>query len=119
MNGAMPRRPRTKKQRPPFGIPREIVLLAGRDDVWPYTFVADGAGGGGCGKVAMPGDAAVEDVQAAVFAPLADLARTLHGVEIGVTWSVLTPDAWVGHVGRDIAPADPAPSEGRLIGPSG
>ncbi|MCX4719137.1 hypothetical protein OG818_25680 [Streptomyces virginiae] len=118
MNGAMPRRPRTKKQRPPFGIPREIVLLAGRDDVWPYTFVADGAGGG-CGKVAMPGDAAVEDVQAAVFAPLADLARTLHGVEIGVTWSVLTPDAWVGHVGRDIAPADPAPSEGRLIGPSG
>ncbi len=107
----MARRPQAKKQKPHFGIPREIVLLAGRDDVWPYKVVADEVGGG-CGRVVMPGDAAVEDVQAAVFTPLADLARSLHGVEIGVTWSVLTPDAWVGQVRRDVATADPAPTDG-------
>ncbi|MFG2976755.1 hypothetical protein ACGFYY_27685 [Streptomyces sp. NPDC048331] len=111
----MARPPRTKKQRPHLGIPRELILLTGRGDVWPYTFVADG-GGGACGKVAMPGDAAVEDVQAAVFTPLAELARSLHGAEIGVTWSVLTPDSWVGHVRRDGAPADPAPFDGEPEG---
>ncbi|MEV7560243.1 hypothetical protein [Streptomyces sp. NPDC089795] len=43
---------------------------------------------------------------------LPELARSLHGAEIGATWSVLTPDSWVGHVRRDGAPADPAPFDG-------
>ena len=92
----MARRHKTKKKRPPFGIPREIILLSGQD-VWPYTFIADDSGGG-CGKVAMPTDAALEDVQAAVFTPLADLTRTFHGVEIGIAWFPLTPDSWVGRI---------------------
>ncbi|GAA2625395.1 hypothetical protein GCM10010425_22240 [Streptomyces spororaveus] len=77
-------------------MPREIILLKGQNDVWPYRFVGDDSGG--CGKVTMPSGAVVDDVQAAVVTPLADLARTLHGCEIDVTWSVLTPDSWVGEV---------------------
>lgn len=114
LNCAMARRLKaktTKKQKPHFGIPREIILLSGRDDVWPYAVVADEAGGG-CGKVAMPGDAAVEDVQVAVFAALADLTRTLHGVEIDVRWSVLTSDSWVGQVRRDVGAADSGSCDG-------
>ncbi|MEU8777111.1 hypothetical protein [Streptomyces sp. NPDC048606] len=87
----------TKTKRPPFGIPREIVLMAGRDDEWPYTFRADGSGGG-CGKLRMPTDAAVEDVQRAASATLADLTRTHHGVDIDVEWSPLPPDAWAGRI---------------------
>ncbi len=73
LDGDVVRRRETKKERAPFGVPREVVLLSGRD-VWPYTFIADDSGGG-CGKVAMPADAAIEDVQAAVFTRLADLTR--------------------------------------------
>lgn len=105
LDGAMARRPKVKKNRPPFGIPREIILLA-RQDAWPYTFTADDSGGG-CGKVSMPLDAAVEDVQAAVFTPLADLTRTFHGVDIEVAWSSLTPDSWVGRI-RHAAVTAPA-----------
>lgn len=108
LDGAVARRPKAKK-RPPFGIPREIILLAGQD-TWPYTFVADDPGGG-CGKVAMPPDAAVEDVQAAVFTPLADLTRTFHGVDIEVAWSSLTPDSWVGRI-RHVAVTEPAQADG-------
>ncbi|MFF5933180.1 hypothetical protein [Streptomyces sp. NPDC012508] len=85
-----------KKKRPPFGIPREITLLGGQD-VWPYTFIAEDSSGG-CGKVAMPSDAAVEDVQAAVCALLADLTRSLHGVDIDVAWSSQTSESWVGRI---------------------
>lgn len=100
------RRPKTKKKRPSFGIPREAILLTGQD-AWPYTFIADDSGGG-CGKVPLPADAALEDVQTAIFAQLADLTRTLHGVEIDVEWSSLTPDSWVGHI-RRVTTEEPAP----------
>ncbi|MFE4634837.1 hypothetical protein ACFRJ1_15880 [Streptomyces sp. NPDC056773] len=103
----MARRPKTKKKRPSFGIPREIILLTGRD-VWPYTVTTDGSGGG-CGKVPMPADAAVEDVQTAIFLQFADYTRTVHGVEIDVEWSSLTPDSWVGCIRRVIT-EEPAPS---------
>ncbi|MET9622276.1 hypothetical protein ABZZ37_16105 [Streptomyces sp. NPDC006464] len=98
------------KKRPPFGIPREIILLAGRRDVWPYTFVADDSSGA-CGKVAMPSDTAVEEVQVALFAPLADLTRTVHGVDLEVAWSCLTPDSWVGRI-RHVAVTEPAQAGG-------
>ncbi|MEU2623032.1 hypothetical protein ABZ642_33800 [Streptomyces sp. NPDC007157] len=101
----MARRPKTKKKRPSFGIPREIILLTGQD-VWPYTFIADDSGGG-CGKVPMPADAALEDVKTAIFTQLADHTRTLHDVEIDVEWSSLTPDSWVGHV-RRVTAEEPA-----------
>ncbi|APU44064.1 hypothetical protein BSL84_34105 [Streptomyces sp. TN58] len=102
----MARRPKTKTKRPSFGIPREIILLTGHD-VWPYTFIADNAGGG-CGKVPMPASAALEDVQTAIFTQLADHTRILHGVEIDVEWSSLTPDSWVGHI-RCVTTEEPAP----------
>ncbi|WP_272255328.1 hypothetical protein [Streptomyces xanthophaeus] len=101
----MARRRRTKKQRPTFGIPREAVLMAAQD-AWPYTFVADDLSGG-CGKVPMPSDAALEDVQAAVSALLTDYTRSCHGVEIAVAWSPLTPDSWVGRVSRVATDATP------------
>ncbi|MET8749974.1 hypothetical protein ABZW32_07775 [Streptomyces sp. NPDC004667] len=99
----------TKRKRPPFGVPREVILLA-TQDAWRYTFVADGAGGG-CGKVAMPSDAAVEDVQAALFTTLADLTRTLHGVDIDVAWSSPTPGSWTGRI-RHVTVAEPARADG-------
>ncbi|MFZ3500345.1 hypothetical protein ACODT5_45240 [Streptomyces sp. 5.8] len=102
------RRRRTKKK-PPFGIPREIILLTGRDE-WPYTFIADDAGGG-CGKIPMPADAALEDVQAAVVTSLADLTRTFHSVEIDIAWSPLTPNSWVGRI-SSIAAAESPPAGG-------
>ncbi len=106
MDGTVARRPKTKKKRPPFGIPKEIILLTGQD-VWPYTFIADDSGGG-CGKVPMPADAAPEEVQTAIFTHLADLTRIFHGVEIDVEWSSLTPDSWVGHI-RRVTAEEPAP----------
>ncbi|OKI25533.1 hypothetical protein A6A28_20005 [Streptomyces sp. CB03578] len=107
MDGDVVRRRETRKKRAPFGVPREVILLSGRD-VWPYTFIADDSRGG-CGKVAMPADAAIEDVQAAVFTRLADLARAFHGVEIGIVWSPLTPDSWVGRVGSLTTDVGPPP----------
>ncbi|MFD4245996.1 hypothetical protein ACFWP3_31040 [Streptomyces sp. NPDC058525] len=104
----MARRPKPKKKRPALGIPSEIILLTGQG-VWPYTFLADD-GLGGCGKVAMPSEAAVEEVQAALFTPLADLARTHHGIELGAAWSSLTHDSWVGRVRRVAGP----PSSGAV-----
>jgi hypothetical protein len=86
LDGTVARRSKTKK-RPSFGIPREIILLTGQD-VWLYTFRADDSGGG-CGKVAMPSDTAVEEVQAAVFTSLADIIPTLHDVGIEIVWSSL------------------------------
>lgn len=109
LDSAVARRLKTTKKRPPFGIPREIILLSGQD-VWPYTFVADDSSGG-CGKVPIPSDAAVEDVQAAVSTLVADLTRSLHGVEIDVAWSSLTPDSRVGRI-RHIAVAEPARADG-------
>ncbi|MFF6776944.1 hypothetical protein ACFY8W_25815 [Streptomyces sp. NPDC012637] len=99
----MARRPKT---RAPFGIPKEIILLT-RQDVWPYTFIADDSGGG-CGKVPMPPDAPPEEVQTAIFTQLADLTRIFHDVEIDVEWSSLTPDSWVGHI-RRVSAEEPAP----------
>ncbi|MFI1654897.1 hypothetical protein ACH4ZU_08210 [Streptomyces sp. NPDC020472] len=108
LDGSVARRPKAKK-RPPFGIPREIILLA-RQDAWPFTFTADDSGGG-CGKVPMPPEAAVEDVQAAVFTSLADITRTFHGADIEVAWASLTPDSWVGRI-RHIAVTEPAQTDG-------
>ncbi|MFJ9343759.1 hypothetical protein ACIRP0_31430 [Streptomyces sp. NPDC101733] len=105
----MARRPKIKKNRPPFGIPREVILLRGQD-VWPYTFITDDSDGG-CGKVAMPSDAAVEDVQAALCTSLADLTRTLHGVDIDVAWLPLPTNSWVGQI-RHLVVAEPARPDG-------
>ncbi|WP_327257152.1 hypothetical protein [Streptomyces sp. NBC_01244] len=93
-----------------MGIPKEIVLLTVGEGVWRYTFMADKAGGlGGCGKVPVHSDATVEDAQAMVFRQLADLTRTLHGVEIDVAWSSLAPDSWVGHVRHGQGRPRPSP----------
>lgn len=73
-------------------------------------FIADDSGDG-CGNVAMPADAAFEDVQAAVFTPLADLTRTLYGVDVQVAWSSLTPGWWVGRI-RHVAVTEPAQADG-------
>ncbi|MGW8777091.1 hypothetical protein ACWGNM_03345 [Streptomyces sp. NPDC055796] len=108
----MARRTRSKKKGSPFGIPRVIILLAG-DGVWPYTFTADDSRGG-CGKVASPADAAVEDVQRTLFTQLAELTRTFHGVEIDVAWSSLAPDSWAGHV-RCVTRTDPPPPGGVVV----
>lgn len=114
LDSTVARRPKTKKKRPPFGIPKEIILLTGQD-VWPYTFIADDAGRG-CGKVPVPADATLEEVQTAIFTQLADLTRIFHGVEIEVEWSSLTSDSWVGHIRRvtveDQAPPDAVPEAG-------
>ncbi|MFE6850011.1 hypothetical protein ACFVDH_04355 [Streptomyces sp. NPDC057674] len=88
----------TKKKRPPFGIPKKIILLTGQD-VWPYTFIADDSGGG-CGRIPMASDADPEGVQTTIFTQLADLTRILHNIESEVEWSSLTPDSWVGHIRR-------------------
>ncbi|MFD7082979.1 hypothetical protein [Streptomyces sp. NPDC059918] len=101
----MTRRTKTKKKRPPFGIPKEIILLTDQDE-WPYRFIADDSGGG-CGKAPMPADASLEDVQTAIFTQLADLTRMFHGVEIDIEWSSLTPDSWVGHI-RPVTTEEPA-----------
>lgn len=112
LDGSVARRSKTKKKRPSFGIPKEIILLSGQD-VWPFTFVARGWGGG-CGKVPMPADAALQDVQTAIFTSLADYTRTAHGVEIDVEWSSLTPDSWVGHF-RQVTAEEPAPPEAAVL----
>ncbi|MEU6163572.1 hypothetical protein [Streptomyces tanashiensis] len=92
----------------------EIILLTGRDE-WPYRFNADD-GGGGCGKIPMPADAVLEDVQGAIFTSLADLTRTFHGVEIDIAWSPLTSNSWVGRISStataESPPADGAPGCG-------
>ena len=101
----MARRPKTKRKRPFFGIPRKIILPTWHD-ARPYTFIADDSGDG-CGNVPMSG-AALEDVRTVIFTQLAEHTRTLHGVEIDFEWSSLTPDSWVGHI-RCVTTEEPAP----------
>lgn len=79
-------------------------------DAWAYTFRADDASGACC-KIAMPPHTPVEEVQAAVFAALADITRTIHNAEIEVEWSSLRHDSWVGRIRRASA-AVPARGEG-------
>ncbi|MFD9567072.1 hypothetical protein [Streptomyces sp. NPDC059994] len=87
---------RQKKQRPPFGLPTGIVLMA-MPDGWRHS-VLTVEGGTFCGRLSdelLDPDVALT----AAATMLKNLARTFHGTPVEVTWDPRPePWTWTGRV---------------------
>ncbi len=96
-----------RKKKPPFGMPRHIVLLA-TPEGWRHS-VTTTDGALVCGRLAgLPADAGPARARAAATALLTGLCREFHGTEIDVAWQPPgAPDSLTGR----IVPL-PAPSAG-------
>ncbi|MEU9182948.1 hypothetical protein AB0C90_40500 [Streptomyces sp. NPDC048550] len=87
---------RQKRQRPPFGLPRGIVLLA-TPDGWRYS-IQTVEGGMLCGSLT---DELLDPEVALVAAAttVEELARQFHSTTVEVTWDPRQePWAWTGRV---------------------
>ncbi|WP_328929602.1 hypothetical protein OG429_36870 [Streptomyces sp. NBC_00190] len=96
----MVRRKREKDKRPPFGMPKGIVLLA-TPDGWRHSVltVEDGMLCGRLSDELLDPEAAL----AAATTMLKELARDFHDSAVEVTWDPRQePWTWTGHV----VPAD-------------
>ncbi|MFJ9113889.1 hypothetical protein [Streptomyces sp. NPDC102283] len=94
----MVRRKREKKRRPPFGMPKGIVLLA-TPEGWRHS-VLTVEGGMLCGRLAdVPVATAPDEAQAAAATMVMGLAHDVHGVHVDVTWDPpREPGAWTAQV---------------------
>ncbi|MFF5442178.1 hypothetical protein [Streptomyces achromogenes] len=94
----MARRNREKKRRPPFGIPKGIVLLATPED-WRHSVltVEDGML---CGRLAdVPINADPAEARATAAAMVVRLAHDFHEVRVDVTWDLpREPGSWTAQV---------------------
>ncbi|WP_143671863.1 hypothetical protein [Streptomyces caniscabiei] len=81
----MVRRKREKKRRPPFGMPKGIVLLATPEGWRHSVFTVDG--GMHCGRlIDVPVNADPAEARAAAAAMVVGLAHDFHEVRVKVTW---------------------------------
>ncbi|MBE4733330.1 hypothetical protein [Streptomyces caniscabiei] len=81
----MVRRKREKKRRPPFGMPKGIVLLATPEGRRHSVFTGDG--GMHCGPLTdVPVNADPAEARAAAAAMVVGLAHDFHEVRVNVTW---------------------------------
>ncbi|MCX5130159.1 hypothetical protein [Streptomyces sp. NBC_00347] len=110
-----------KKQRPSFGLPTGLILMAGRGGVgidgW-RTGVVTGNGTlcGGLGDV--PPDVPPEEAQRAAAAMVQGLARDYHGQEVVVVWDPPSkPGRWTAAVVPAAAEPEPEP-EPESFGPA-
>ncbi|MFG2949879.1 hypothetical protein [Streptomyces adustus] len=94
----MTRREREKKRRPPFGIPKGIVLLA-TPEGWRHS-VLTVEGGTVCGRLAdVPVNADPAEARAAAAAMVAGLAHDFHDVRVDVSWDPpREPGSWTAQV---------------------
>ncbi|MFD3841744.1 hypothetical protein ACFWWC_36665 [Streptomyces sp. NPDC058642] len=100
----MVRRKREKKGRPPFGMPKGIVLLA-TPEGWRHT-VLTVEGGTLCGRLAdVPVNAGPAEARAAAAAMVAGLAHDFHEERVDVTWDPpRDPGSWTAQVTVAAAP---------------
>ncbi|MFD7461065.1 MULTISPECIES: hypothetical protein [unclassified Streptomyces] len=93
----MVRRKKEKKNRPSWGIPQGIVLLA-TPEGW-RTSVLTMEGGMLCRRLDVPNHTDPEDAQAAAAAMVAELARDFHGTNVEVNWEpTQEPWSWTAQV---------------------
>ncbi|MFB7745330.1 hypothetical protein [Streptomyces sp. NPDC056132] len=94
----MVRRKRETKRRPPFGMPKGIVLLAVPEG-WRHS-VLTAEGGMLCGHPAeVPVNASPAEAQAAVAAMVVGLAHDFHEEHVEVTWDPpQEPGSWTAQV---------------------
>lgn len=100
----MVRRERVKNRRPPFGMPRSIVLLA-TPEGWRHS-VLTREGGMFCGRLTdVPAYIDPAEARAAVAAMVVGLARVFHEADIDVTWDPpQEPGSWTAQVTVAAAP---------------
>ncbi|MFJ7158181.1 hypothetical protein ACIQUQ_25040 [Streptomyces sp. NPDC101118] len=89
---------RKKTPRPPFPLPRGIVLLS-TPHGWRHS-VSTVDGGMACGRLAdVPADAPAATARDAAADLVTSLARDFHGTEVTVVWHPPTaPDSWTADV---------------------
>ncbi|WP_330294570.1 hypothetical protein [Streptomyces sp. NBC_00503] len=98
---------RKKKQRPPFGLPKGIVLLA-TPEGWRYS-VLTVEGGMLCGRLS-PELLDPETALTAATTLVVELARDFHGAAVQVYWDPrVEPWTWTGQItpvpGAEATPA--------------
>ncbi|MFG2714144.1 hypothetical protein ACGFX2_26855 [Streptomyces goshikiensis] len=90
-------RRKKEKKRPPFGLPKGIVLLA-TPGGWRHS-VLTLEGGMLCGRLDVPIHTDPRDAQAAAVAMVTGLARDFHGTEVDVNWDPpQEPWSWTAQV---------------------
>ncbi|MER5400753.1 hypothetical protein [Streptomyces sp. NPDC002599] len=104
----MARRKRETKRRPPFGMPKGIVLLA-TPEGWRHS-VLTLEGGMLCGRLAdVPVNAGPAEARAAAAAMVVGLAHDFHEVRVDVTWD---PPREAGSWTAQVTVAAPPPNAG-------
>ncbi|WP_128092300.1 hypothetical protein [Streptomyces resistomycificus] len=82
------------KRRPPFGMPRGIVLLA-TPDGWRHSVLTE-EGGMFCGRLA---DVAADTDPAVYKRQVVGLAHDFHDADLDVTWDPpREPGSWTAQV---------------------
>ena len=94
----MARRKREKKRRPPFGMPKGIILLA-TPGGWRHS-VLTVDGGVHCGRLTdVPVNAGPAEARAAAAAMMVGLAQDFHEARVNVTWDPpREPGPWTAQV---------------------
>ncbi|MEU4103194.1 hypothetical protein [Streptomyces tanashiensis] len=92
----MVRRKKEKKERPAWGVPKGIVLLA-TPEGW-RTSVLTGSGNL-CGRLDVPINTDPQDARAAAAVMVTELARDFHDTEVEVGWEPpREPWSWTAQV---------------------
>ncbi|MFD9415121.1 hypothetical protein ACFWC9_10415 [Streptomyces goshikiensis] len=88
---------RRKKKRPPFGLPKGIVLLA-TPEGWRHGVLTT-EGGMLCGRLGIPIDTDPYDARAAAALLVTELARDFHDTDVEVSWDPpQEPWSWTARV---------------------
>ncbi|MFJ6940698.1 hypothetical protein [Streptomyces sp. NPDC101132] len=89
---------RRKAPRPPFALPRGILLMASPRG-WRHSLTTADGGTVCGGLVGVPADAPAAAAREAAADLVASLARDFHGTEVTVVWHPpAAPDAWTADV---------------------
>ncbi|MFD4909982.1 hypothetical protein [Kitasatospora purpeofusca] len=86
------------RERAPFGIPKDIVVLATRGG-WRHSIVTSD-GEFVCGHLPdVSAGAGAEQAKERAGDLVRELGREIHGVALDVAWEEAgSPDSWTGHV---------------------
>ena len=100
----MVRRKREKKRRPPFDMPKGIVLLA-TPEGWRHS-VLTVDGGTHCGRLTdVPINAGPAEARATSAAMVVVLAHDFHEARVDVTWDLpQEPRSWTAQVTVAVSP---------------
>lgn len=96
------------QRRPPFGMPKGIVLLA-TPEGWCHSVLTEG-GGTLCGRLTgVPAETDLAEAQAAVAAVVVGLAHDFHEADVDVAWDPpREPGSWTARAALAAPPRDDA-----------